>query len=69
MSNTEFLTFEALEATMKKLIHEDERPYRTVFVGPPYEGDYPPDNWPGWWFPQKEYTDFPDSLVPDEKPR
>lgn len=57
MSDTEFLTFEALEATMKKLIHEAERPYRTVFVGPPYEGDYPPDNWSGWWCPQREYTD------------
>lgn len=59
MSNTdaENFTFEALESAIEQMKREAKRPYRIVYIGPPYEGDYPPDNWPGWWCPQREYTD------------
>jgi len=58
VSDSDAFTIDTWERALKYLNEDAKRPYRTVFVGPPYEGDYPPADWPGWWMPQKEYTDM-----------
>lgn len=58
MSDSPTFTVDAWERALKYLNEDAKRPYRIVYIGPPYEGDYPPVDWPGWIFPHREYTDM-----------
>ena len=51
------LTYKKICDALDFLEQEARRPYHFVYVGPPYEGETPPPDWPGWYCIQKEYDE------------